>query len=68
MKASDMKELSLEELKSRLIELENEVHELKYRHGTHSLDNTSRLKSTRRDLARVTTVLREYELNIRKAK
>ncbi|MBL7033354.1 MAG: 50S ribosomal protein L29 [Candidatus Delongbacteria bacterium] len=68
MKASDLKELSLEEMQSRLMELEKEVQELRYRHGTHSLDNTSKLRSARRDLARITTILREYELNIRKAK
>ncbi len=68
MKAREYKELSLEELQSRFIELQKEVLELRYRHGTGSLDDTSKLRSSRRDLARLTTILREYELNIRKAK
>ena len=67
MKASEYKSLSIEELQSRLIELQKEVQDLRYRHGTQSLDNTSRLRATRRDLSRVTTILREYELNIREA-
>ena len=67
MKPKELKDLTLDELKSKLAETEAELSDLRYRHGTHALDNTARLRIVRRDVARIKTILREYELNIRKA-
>jgi len=62
MKARDLKELSLEELQQRSRELKEELFNLKFQHGTNQLENPMRLKQTKRDIARVLTVIRQREL------
>ena len=62
MKASELRELSLEELKEKLAHLREEYFNLKFQHATGQLENPMRLPQTRKDIARVMTVLREKEL------
>ena len=59
MKASEFRELSVEELEVKAIELAEAFFNLKFQHATGQLDNTAQLKRTRRDIARVKTVLGE---------
>ena len=59
MKASDLRELSSEELVSKGTELRDELFNSRVRHGTGQVENTSRLERLRRDIARVETVLGE---------
>jgi len=59
MKASEFRELSVEELEVKAIELAEAFFNLKFQHATGQLDNTAQLKRTRRDIARVKTVLIE---------
>ena len=59
MKASEFRELSIEELEVKAIELAEAFFNLKFQHATGQLDNTAQLKRTRRDIARVKTVLIE---------
>ena len=59
MKASDLRELSIEELVSKGTELRDELFNSRVRHGTGQVENTSRLERLRRDIARVETVLGE---------
>jgi large subunit ribosomal protein L29 len=59
MKASEFRELSVEELEVKVKELAEAFFNLKFQHATNQLDNTAQLKRTRRDIARVKTVLEE---------
>ncbi|MGW8222675.1 MAG: 50S ribosomal protein L29 [Syntrophobacteria bacterium] len=59
MKASEFRELSVEELEVKEKELAEAFFNLKFQHATGQLDNTAQLKRTRRDIARVKTVLEE---------
>jgi large subunit ribosomal protein L29 len=62
MKAADLRELTAEELQAKLKELEEEVFNLKFRVASQQLENTARLKESRRDIARLKTVMREKAL------
>ena len=62
MKASKLHEMTTEELVRELEELEQEQFNLRFQRSSGQLDNTSRIKEVRRDIARVHTILREREL------
>lgn len=62
MKAADLRELTAEELQAKLKELEEELFNLRFQLASQQLENTARLKESRRDIARVQTVLREKAL------
>jgi large subunit ribosomal protein L29 len=59
MKAKELRELTPEEIMKRQKDLREEVFNLRFRHSTGQLDNTSRMKMLRKDLARIEMVLRE---------
>jgi large subunit ribosomal protein L29 len=64
MKKEQMRELTREELQQRKSETEEELFNLKLQKASKELDNPLRLRTLRRDLARINTVLREDELKI----
>jgi large subunit ribosomal protein L29 len=57
MKAEDIRELGADEIVSRIAELERERFNLRFRGATEPLSNPLRLRSIRRDIARLQTVL-----------
>lgn len=59
MKAGELRDLSLEELETKARDLRGEVFNAKVKKATGQLENLARLRSIRRDIARVETVLRE---------
>jgi large subunit ribosomal protein L29 len=59
MKAKELRELTPEEIAKKQKDLREEVFNLRFQHSTGQLENTSRMKIIRKDLARVTMVLRE---------
>jgi large subunit ribosomal protein L29 len=59
MKASEFRELSVEELEVKAKELTEAFFNLKFQHATGQLDNTAQLRRTRKDIARVKTILGE---------
>ena len=59
MKASELRELSLEELEQKAKEQRDQAFNAKVRHATGQLENTAQLEALKRDVARVETVLRE---------
>ncbi|MCK4389624.1 MAG: 50S ribosomal protein L29 [Desulfobacterales bacterium] len=59
MKAGELRELSLEELGHKLADFTQELFNLRFQHATDQLENPMRLKQTKRDIARINTVLRE---------
>ncbi|HDM76258.1 MAG TPA: 50S ribosomal protein L29 [Deltaproteobacteria bacterium] len=59
MRASELRDMSLEELEAKLKEFSEALFNLKFQHATGQLDNTAQLKKTRRDIARVKTIINE---------
>ena len=62
MKASEMRKLSPAELDAKLIELKDELFNLRFQQAINQLDNPMRINAVKKDIARVKTVLRENEL------
>jgi large subunit ribosomal protein L29 len=62
MKASDLRDLTYDELTERLGEAKEELFNLRFQMATNQLDNTTRLREVRRDVARIATVMREQEI------
>jgi len=65
MKAGDVRSLSPEERQQKLVEMKQELFNLRFQHATGQLENPQRLKQIKRDVARVQTVIREEELPLR---
>lgn len=68
MKPSEIHDMTDDELAATLSELERTVFNLRIQKATGQLDNTAALKTTKRDLARVKTTMREKGLEGRAAK
>ena len=62
MKASQLHEMSVSELNQKLTELKGELFNLRFQLATSQLSNPMAIKQTKRDIARVQTILREREI------
>lgn len=62
MKQSEIKELSVEELQEKLVELKKQHHDLKVAHTVTPLENPLQIRSVRRTVARLATELTKREL------
>ena len=62
MKATDIKELSVEEMNNKLEDLKQELFNLRFQLAVNQLENTAHLKAVKKDIARIKTVLREQEI------
>ena len=62
MKPNELREMSVENLESKLAELTEERFRLRFRSATESIENPMRFRHLRRDIARVKTLLRAREL------
>ena len=65
MKASELREMSLEEVQTRLEELMEESFNLRFQTVSGHLSSPIRLREVRRDIARIHTVLREHQLGVK---
>ena len=61
MKAHELRQLNLEELRKMERDLREKLFRLRLRHRLGQLDNPMEIRFTRRELARVLTVIREKE-------
>jgi large subunit ribosomal protein L29 len=59
MKIASFRDLSPDQLKDELAKLKKEQFNLRFQRATGQLENTSRVKDLRRDIARIQTVLNE---------
>lgn len=64
MKVAELREKSGEELSTLSGELRRELFKARIQNHTNQLDSTAKLRSLRRDIARVATVLRQRELQV----
>ncbi|MCP4579412.1 MAG: 50S ribosomal protein L29 [Deltaproteobacteria bacterium] len=63
MKATELRELSVEELEGRAKETGQELFNLRFQKATGQLGNTAMIKKSKRNLARVKTIIREMEIS-----
>ena len=59
MKTTDIRKLSVEELTKKLDELKKDLFMLRMQHATNQLDNPMQIAATKKDIARVKTIIRE---------
>jgi large subunit ribosomal protein L29 len=62
MEAKELRDLSADDLAQKRASLHEEISHLKLKRATSRLENPMKLKETKRDLARVETILREKSL------
>jgi len=65
IKASDLREKNIEELREQEKSLAHQLFKYRMELATGQLTNTQALRLAKRDLAKVKTIIREKELNIR---
>jgi large subunit ribosomal protein L29 len=65
--AAELREADESELETRLAEAKQELFNLRFQIVTGQLDNSARIKTVRRDVARILTVLREKEIEAAEA-
>ena len=63
MKASEIRDLGMEEMLRKLDDLKQELFNLRFQHETGQLENPQKMKQTKRDIARVKTFIKQSELN-----
>lgn len=68
MKIFEIRQMTDEELRKRIEEEENNLVDLRFALATKQLTNTAKIKLTRRDIARMKTVLKERELGLIRGK
>lgn len=62
MKIKEVRDMSAEQLNTKLLELKKDSFNLRLQHATNQLDNPGKIADVKHDIARVKTVLREREL------
>ena len=63
-KSKEFFEMNNEELNNKVLELKIDLFNLRFKHATNQLSNANILNDTKKDIARVKTILRERELGI----
>ena len=59
MKASELRELGREEIEKKIKEYKEELFNLRFQHAINQLDNPHKISDTKKDIARVMTILHE---------
>ena len=67
MKASELREMSVTELNAKLADLKAELFNLRFQMATSQLDNTARVNTVKKDIARVLTEQRAREIAAEKS-
>jgi len=62
MRASEIRDMTEQELQDKLKALKEELFNLRFQLAINQLDNPMRIKAVKKDIARVYTVIREQEL------
>ncbi len=62
-RVSEFRDLSYEELESKLKEAKEELFNLRFQAATGQLDNNARIGEIKKDIARIYTIMREMELS-----
>lgn len=62
MKASEFRKSNTDELKNKLKELKSELFNLRFQNAVNQLENPMRIRTVKKDIARIMTIIREREL------
>ena len=62
MKASEVRAMPVDELNEKLVDLKEELFNLRFQLAANQLENTARIKAVKKDIARVKTALLAAEL------
>ena len=62
MKANEIRKMTSSDLEKELGELKSEIFKLRFQLATNGLDNPMKIKNTKRDIARIKTILKEREI------
>ena len=62
MNVNEIRKMSSSDLEKELVELKSELFKLRFQLATNGLDNPMKIKSTKKDIAKIKTILREREL------
>jgi large subunit ribosomal protein L29 len=63
MKASEIRDMTPDEMHSKVSDLKEELFNLRFQHEIGQLENPQRMKQTKKDIARIETVINEVTLN-----
>ena len=63
MKASEIRDLNLDEMNRKVSDLKEELFNLRFQHEIGQLEDPQKMKQTKRDIARLKTIIREVTLN-----
>ena len=63
MKVNEIREMSTEEINKKLVEVKQELFNLRFQQANGNLEKPSRIRDLRHTVARMKTVLRERENN-----
>ena len=61
MKISEIRDMGAEERGRRVAELKQELFNFRFQHGIGQLENPQKMKQTKRDIARLRTIIREAD-------
>jgi large subunit ribosomal protein L29 len=61
MNASEIRDMSLDEMHRKILDLKEELFNLRFQHEVGQLENPQRMKQTKHDIARVKTIICEME-------
>jgi large subunit ribosomal protein L29 len=68
MKASEIRDMNLDEMRGKVSDLREELFNLRFQHEIGQLENPQRMKQTKRDIARMQTIIQEVTLNQKQTK
>jgi large subunit ribosomal protein L29 len=63
MRASEVRDLNLDEMHQKVSDLKEELFNLRFQHEIGQLEDPQKMKQTKRDIARLKTIIREVTLN-----
>jgi len=66
MKTSEIRDMNLDEMQNKISDLKEELFNLRFQHEIGQLENPQRMKQTKKDIARMGTILKEVTLNQKK--
>jgi large subunit ribosomal protein L29 len=67
MKASDLHDMTVDQLQDELVKLKREQFNLRFQRASGQLENTARVRQVRRDIARLKTIAAEKQVQAAKA-
>jgi large subunit ribosomal protein L29 len=68
MNPREIRDMTADEMRRKVADLQQELFNLRFQHEIGQLENRAKLRQTKRDIARLLTVIRDVSLNPQKAK